>query len=291
MQTRKPPPDISEPDHAFVRANNLTFHIAQIERSAPLVLFLHGFPECYYSWRHQMPAVSRVGFRVWAPDLRGYNLTDKPRGIGAYHLNALELDVYELLNAAGADKAILVGHDWGALIAWRFAMDYPERLDKLVIMNVPHPACYGTGFRMPSQWLKSWYIGAFQIPYLPERLMSRNARRVAEGLRWGSVRKQAFNDADIAVYAKAIAQPGVMRAAINYYRALARWGFRLPVKRIDVPTMMVWGEQDLALRQELTYGTEKWVTDFRIHYIPDCGHWVQNEAPDVVNQLLVDFIK
>lgn len=169
-------------------------------------------------------------------------------------------------------------------------MDYPERVDKLVIMNVPHPARYEVGYRMPLQWFMSWYIGAFQIPYLPEQFMSRNARSIAEGLRLSAVRKQAFNDADIAVYAQAISQPGAMQAAIHYYRALVRWGFRLPVKRIDVPTLMLWGKQDIALRKELTYGTEKWVADFRIHYIPDCGHWVQNEAPDEVNQQLLDFI-
>lgn len=281
-------PDLN---HTFVRANNITFHVAQIEQNAPLILFLHGFPECHYSWRHQLPAVSRAGFRAWAPDLRGYNLTDKPRGIAAYHLNALELDIYELLNAAGVEKAIVVGHDWGALIAWRFAMDYAERVEKLVIMNVPHPAQYQIGVCLPQQWLKSWYIAAFQIPSLPERFMSSNARQIAEGLRISAMRKNAFSDADLAVYARAIAQPGAMQAAINYYRAWVRWGFRLPNRRIDVPTLMLWGEEDIALSKELTYGTERWVRDLRIHYIPNCGHWVQNEAAEEVNQQLLDFIK
>lgn len=281
---------MTELQHAYVQANGLNFHVAQIEQEAPLVLFLHGFPECWYSWRSQLPVVAKAGFRGWAPDMRGYNLSSKPRGVDAYHLDVLALDVQELLNAARADKVVLVGHDWGALVAWRFAMDYPERVAKLVIMNVPHPARTSAGFLMPRQWLKSWYIAAFQIPWLPESFIRRNARLVAEGLRASAVRKYAFSDEDLDVYANAIAQPRAMHCAINYYRALVRSGFWLPLKRIEVPTLMIWGENDIALSKELTYGTEKWVSDFRIHYIPNCGHWVQNEAAEQVNRLMLEFI-
>lgn len=277
--------------HKFIRANNLQFHVAQIERDAPLVLFLHGFPECWYSWRHQLQAVGDAGFRAWAPDMRGYNLTDKPRGIDAYHLNALTTDVQELLNVAGVEKAILVAHDWGALVAWRFAMDYPERLEKLVIMNVPHPGAARKGLIMPRQWLKSYYIGMFQVPWLPEWFLEHNPQFGAEAMRQTAVRREAFTDADLEVYARAIGQPGAMRAAVNYYRSLLRSGFALPLKPIDVPTLMIWGEDDVALSKELTYGTDQWVRDFRIHYIPHCGHWVQNEAADEVNQVMLNFIK
>jgi epoxide hydrolase 4 len=281
---------MSEIQHSFVRANGIRFHVAQVENDAPLVLFLHGFPECWYSWKHQLSAVAKAGFRAWAPDMRGFNTSDKPRGVDAYHLDVLALDVEELLNVAGVEKAIIVGHDWGALVAWRFAMNYPERVEKLVILNVPHPARQYTGFFMPSQWLKSWYILAFQLPYLPEMILTRNPRQIAEGLRLSAVRKEAFKDADLDVYAKAIAQPNAMHSALNYYRAWVRWGFGLPVKPIDAPTMMIWGEQDIALNKELSYGTEKWVRDFRIHYIPDSGHWVQVEAAQEVNRLLLEFI-
>ena len=281
---------MNTPAHAFVRANGLQFHVAQFEKDAPLILFLHGFPECWYSWRKQLAFFSDAGFRVWAPDLRGYNLSDKPRGVDAYHLNALELDIAELLDAARVEKAIVVGHDWGGLIAWRFAMDYPERVSKLVILNAPHPARWRAGFFMPQQWLHSWYILAFQLPRLPETFIAKNARRIAQGIRWSAVRKHAFTDADVEMYAQAIAQPDAMRAGLDYYRALMRWGFWLPVKRIDVPTQMLWGENDIALTKPLTYHTEKWVSDFRIQYVPNCGHWVQNEAAEQVNRAMFEFI-
>lgn len=282
---------MSQLQHRIVRANNLQFHVAQIERDAPLILFLHGFPECWHSWKHQLRAVDEAGLRAWAPDMRGYNLSDKPRGVDAYHLNVLATDVEELLNAAGVEKAILVGHDWGALVAWRFAMDYPERLEKLVIMNVPHPGQYRKGLTLPQQWLKSWYIGFFQIPWYPEWFLEHNARFAAESIRRTAVRRDAFSEDDIQVYARAIAQPGAMHAALNYYRSWARSGFWLPVKPIDVPTLMLWGMEDVALRPELAHGTEKWVRDFRIHYIENCGHWVQMEAPNEVNEIILEFIQ
>lgn len=281
----------NEIEHAFVRANGIRFHVARIEQDGPLILFLHGFPECWYSWRNQLPVVAEAGYRAWAMDMRGYNTSDKPDGVEAYHLDVLATDVEELLNAAGAEKAILVGHDWGALVAWRFAMDYAERVSKLVIMNVPHPAAQRAGFLMPRQLLKSWYIAFFQLPQLPERMLTRIPLRTARGIRASAVRRRAFSDTDIEVYATAIAQPGAMHAAVNYYRALVRWGFWLPVKQIDTPTMMIWGEEDIALDKALTYGTEKWVRDFRIHYIANCGHWVQNEAAEEVNRHLLDFIR
>lgn len=277
--------------HAFVRANNLRFHIVQVESDAPLILFLHGFPEFWYSWKHQLTAVAAAGYRAWAPDMRGYNTSDKPRGVWAYHLNTLALDVEELLNAAGVEKAVIVGHDWGANVAWRLAMDYTERVEKLVIMNVPHPARVSAAFAMPRQWVKSWYIPMMQTPWLPEAMMRRYPGVLAESIRLTAVHKEAFTDADIAQYRGAISQPGAIPAMLNYYRALVRWGFRLPIKPITAPTLIIWGEEDVALEKELTYGTERWVPDFRIHYIPRCGHWVQNEAADEVNEVLLDFLK
>lgn len=282
---------MTDVEHIFLRANGINFHVVQMEQDAPLILFLHGFPECWYSWRHQLPAMAKAGFRAWAPDLRGYNLSSKPLGVDAYQLGVLALDVEELLNAAGVEKAIIAGHDWGGLIAWQFAMDYPERISRLVIMNAPHPARQRAGFFMLRQWLKSWYIAAFQLPYLPEMILTRDPRATAEGLRSSAVRREAFADADLEIYRRAIAQPGAMHAAVNYYRALARAGFWLPIKPIDAPTLMIWGEDDIALGKELAYAPERWVRNFRLLLIPHCGHWVQNEAADEVNDVMLEFLR
>jgi pimeloyl-ACP methyl ester carboxylesterase len=277
--------------HDFVQANGITFQLAHIETDGPLVLFLHGFPECWYSWRYQMPVLANAGCRVWAPDMRGYNLSDKPRGVRNYHLLTLARDVRELIRAAGVEQATIVGHDWGAAVAWRVAMEYPEVVSRLVILNVPHPAKFWAGIFNPRQLLRSWYIFFFQIPWLPEFIMSHNARRFAAAIRQNTVNRRAVTDDDVQVYAQAIGHPGAMHSAINYYRALARWGFWLSIKPIHAPTLMLWGENDVALGKELTYGTEKYVDDFRIHYIPNCSHWVQQDSAEKVNELLLNFIK
>jgi pimeloyl-ACP methyl ester carboxylesterase len=275
---------------SFTRANGLWFHVARIERDGPLVLFLHGFPDFWYSWRFQLPAVARAGFRAWAPDLRGYNLTEKPVGVHAYHPDVLTLDIVELLNAAGADKAFIVAHDWGAILAWWFAMDYPERVAKLVILNAPHPANYHKIIQIPRQWFRSWYIGFFQLPVIPEFLFHQYAHVIAKGIRQSAVHPDVYSDADVAAYARAIAQPDAMRSAVNYYRALVRWGVWRRLKPIQAPTLMIWGEQDIAIEKALANGTERYVRDFRIHFVPDSGHWVQHEARDQVNRLILEFL-
>lgn len=273
-----------------VLANRIRFNLAHIERDGPLVLFLHGFPDFWYSWRFQMPALARAGYRTWAPDLRGYNLSEKPQGIHAYHPDVLMLDIEELLNIAGVERTVLVAHDWGGILAWWFAMDYPERVSKLVVLNAPHPEQYAKIALLPRQWLRSWYVAFFQIPRLPEFLFARQARRIAEGIRQTAVHPEVYSDSDIDAYARAIAQPGAMRAAVNYYRALVRWGLWRRSKSVETPTLMIWGEKDLAIEKELARGTGQYVPDFRIHFVPDSGHWVHHEAHDRVNQWLLEFI-
>lgn len=274
----------------MVRANGLRFHVAQAGNGEPLVLALHGFPECWYSWRNQLPILAQAGWRVWAPDMRGYNLSDKPRGVRAYAFDALTLDVIGLLDAAQVERAVIVGHDWGGYVAWRLAMDYSERVSKLVILNVPHPALARRALLNRRQWLRSWYISWFQVPFLPEALISMNPTLSAQILRRTAFNQNAFTDDDLKVYARALAQPGAMRSAVNYYRAMVRGGFWLPAKPIDAPTLFIWGTRDFALRQELTDGTERYVRNLRMHYIPNSGHWVQNEAPQEVNAALLNFL-
>ncbi len=282
----------SSPQETYMKVNGIRLHAMTQGERGPLVVLLHGFPECWYSWRQYLPWLAEAGYRAVAPDLRGYNLSDKPKGIINYQAPILARDIYELIHLLGAEKAIVVGHDWGAAIAWYLAMYYPQAVEKLVICNVPHPAKFAAGIRTWQQLRKSWYIFAFQLPWLPEYMMQRNLYGVMEQVMRGSaVRKEAFSDDDLRVYAQAMSQPGALTAALNYYRAVVRWGWHLPVQPISAPTQIIWGEEDIALGKELTYGTERYVPDLRIHYIPNCGHWVQQEALQEVQEVLREFLR
>jgi pimeloyl-ACP methyl ester carboxylesterase len=304
-------------EHRVVETNGVRLHCAVDGTSGPLVVFLHGFPESWYSWRHQLAALA-PHFRVVAPDLRGYAESDKPAGVQAYALAELVADVVGLIEAFGERDAIIVAHDWGGGIAWQLAMDRPEVVRRLVVMNCPHRAIFERHLREnPRQLLKSWYMFFFQIPWLPETLMGLgNAWAVGNVLRQSAVQKAAIGDEDVRVAREAASRPGALRSALNYYRAVFRsdemaaglppavrrffYGDRAfppPRERLDdwpkivVPTMVIWGEQDVALRKELTYGMEPLFTSPpRIEYVPDSGHWVQQEKPDVVNRLLLDFL-
>lgn len=275
-----------------IETNGVRLHVVTQGESGPLVILLHGFPECWYSWREYLPALAESGFRAAAPDMRGYNLSEKPKGARSYDLPALTADVLGLIRAFGEEQAVIVGHDWGAAVAWRFAMDYPQAVEKLVICNVPHPARFAEGLRHVRQLRKSWYIFFFQLPWLPELVMRRDLSRFVErGMRGSAVRLEAFSDEDLQVYTEALRQPGALTASINYYRAVARWGWRMPNKTIAAPTLILWGEEDRFLGKELVPGTERFVPDLRVTYIPHCGHWVQQEAADEVKQALLDFLR
>lgn len=274
-----------------IETNGVRLHVVTQGESGPLVILLHGFPECWYSWRAYLPALAEAGFRAIAPDLRGYNLSEKPKGIRSYDLPALTADIMGLIRAFGAEKAVIVGHDWGAVVAWRFAMDYPQAVEKLVICNVPHPARFAEGLWTPRQLRKSWYIFFFQLPWLPELVMSSSLPRLVERAMRGSVvRQEAFSDEELQVYTEALRQPGALTASINYYRAAARWGRKLSNKPITAPTLIIWGEEDRFLGKELVAGTERFVPDLQVKYIPRCGHWVQQEAADEVKLALLDFL-
>jgi pimeloyl-ACP methyl ester carboxylesterase len=274
-------------------SDGLTLHaVTAGAENAPLVVLLHGFPEFWHSWRRQIPALAHAGFRVIAPDQRGYNLSDKPKGVRAYRLDALTADVAAILDWASRDKAVIVGHDWGGGVAWRFAMDYPERTERLVVMNAPHPVAFARELKRWSQRRRSWYMMYFQIPWLPETLFSLSPTQTASiSFRNVAVRKDAFSDNDLQAYAQAMGQPGALRSMIHWYRA----GFRYPpakrVRPIESPTLLIWATEDVALGVELTRGLEKWIPNLTVHYVNNCGHWVQNEAPDEVNTALLEFLQ
>jgi pimeloyl-ACP methyl ester carboxylesterase len=280
--------------HDFVRANGLRFHVASCEPDAGserLALFLHGFPECWYSWRAQLPLLARLGWRAWAPDLRGYGESDRPPRVADYDLEHLMDDVSGLIAASGARETLLVGHDWGGVIAWTFAMRRPEQIARLGIMNLPHPACMQRAFWRGPQLLRSWYVFFFQIPWLPERLLSAaDYRAIRQAFAGMAIDKSRFPDEVLQVYRDNAARPGALTAMVNYYRAALRGGGRRQVAlgfpHIERPTLMIWGEEDRALGIETTYGTEEYVADLTLRYLPGVSHWVQQEAPEKVNAML-----
>lgn len=281
------------PEHLFVPVNGITLHVAAAgDPAAPPVILLHGFPEFWYGWRHQIPALAAAGFRVLAPDQRGYNLSDKPGGIDAYRLDTLAADIVSLIESTGHERVTLIGHDWGAAVAWRVAEHYPERLARLVILNVPHPAVMAEMLaRNRWQFLKSWYIGFFQIPRLPEALLGAvDAWGLANMLLAGSNRG-SIGDADIAQYIQAWQQPGALTAMLNWYRAAFQR--RPPLStdvRITVPTLILWGERDLALVPELAHASATLCDDARVVIFPNASHFVQHDEPAAVNAAIVEFL-
>ncbi len=277
----------------FATINDVRLHYVEAG-SGPLVLLLHGFPEFHYSWRRQIPALVAAGFRVIAPDLRGYNQSEKPHGVRNYRIELLVADVVELIRHAGVARAVVVGHDWGGAIAWQTAMAHPEMVERLIVLNCPHPGVFVKKLWRPRQLRRSWYIFFFQLPWLPEWWLRRRNFAALDPMWTGDpVRPGTFTREDIAAYKEALAQPGAVTATINYYRAMFRRPLALKrsLRPIDVPTQLICGERDRHLGLPLLEGTQAWVRDLRIERIPDASHWVQNDAPERVNELMVGFLK
>ncbi len=280
-------------DTTHLPTNGITLHVAQAgPNDGDLTILLHGFPEFWYGWRHQIPALAEAGLRVWAPDQRGYNLSDKPRGIKAYRIDELAKDVIGLLDAAGVDKAHIVGHDWGAAVAWWVALRYPERVRKLAILNVPHPqVMLRTLRRNRKQLLKSWYIFFFQIPRLPEFLIGLGNWQGAATMLKQSSRHDTFSQADLLRYREAWSQPEAFRSMLNWYRAVVQRQPQLPLDpRVGVPTLIIWGERDVALSRDMAPASAALCNDVQLALIEEATHWVQHDAAERVNALLVEFL-
>lgn len=273
----------------FVQANGLMFEVDQCGDGDRLALCLHGFPECAYSWRYQLPLLARLGYTAWAPNLRGYGGSSRPRRIDDYALPHLLADVAGLIDAAGKPCALLLGHDWGGAIAWSFVLRPLRPVERFIVLNLPHPALFFARlFRFP-QILRSWYIFFFQLPFVPEWLLTAFGAKVIGNM---AVDKSRFPDEVLVVYRRQALGPGAMTAMLNYYRALFRqWPTRKQLRDLErtileIPTLMIWGERDSALGKELTLGTEELVRDFTLRFLPDVSHWVQQEAPETVNALI-----
>jgi pimeloyl-ACP methyl ester carboxylesterase len=278
-----------------VAANGFDFAVDEAGEGDRLALCLHGFPESRFSWRYQLPLLAEMGYRAWAPDLRGYGETEpKPREISAYLIDRLMEDVAALIDASGAKTVTLIGHDWGAGLAWTFAANRVRPLERLVIMNVPHPAVMaGQMGRNWAQLKKSWYMFFFQLPGLPEWGATRNDGQAIRDTFGGmAIDKSNFTKDVLDRYAKDAQRPGAIRGMINWYRAALRIGGKLrgPWPMIETPTLIVWGEEDAALGIELLDGTDAYVRDLTIRRLPKVSHWVQQEAPAKVNTILREWL-
>jgi pimeloyl-ACP methyl ester carboxylesterase len=277
--------------HEYITSNGVRLHYVT-QGEGPLMLMLHGFPEFWYSWRHQIPEFAK-DYKVVALDLRGYNDSDKPKALSAYAMPELVRDVEGVIKGLGYDRCVLVGHDWGGAIAWKFAYDHPTMVDRLIVLNLPHPAKMAQGLRTPQQLLRSSYFFLFQVPLLPEFLLQLSDYQAIETAFKGmAIDKSTFSTADIEAYKDAASKRGALTAMLNYYRNTFQQGIlRQDWSVLEVPTLLIWGENDTALGKELTYGTSAYVRNLQIKYIPNCSHWVQQEQPDLVNQYMRDFLR
>jgi epoxide hydrolase 4 len=283
--------------HEFVDVNGIRMHYVTMG-NGPLIVFLHGFPEFWYSWRHQIPFFSKH-FKVVVPDMRGYGETERPTKINEYRIEKLVTDIVELIHSLGQEKATIVGHDWGGAIAWSIAMMAPGIVEKLIIMDAPHPAVFQkNAFRNYEQMQKSWYIFFFLLQNVPENILSRNNFELLKYVFEISIkRKKKFTQRDIEGYVSSWSKEGGITGGINYYRSNLNaefWGSldqSIPFPKIKSPTLQIWGEEDLFLGKELTEGTNEFVdAPFSLKIIPNCGHWIQQEAPEEVNQTIDEFL-
>ncbi len=288
--------------HGYAQVGDVRLHYAERGAGHRLVILLHGFPECWYSWRHQLSALGER-FHVVAPDMRGYNLSDKPPRVEDYRMERLVDDVTGLVRHFGAERAAIVGHDWGAAVAWMVAQRYPEYVSKLAALQVPPARAWAENITL-RQLLRSWYMFFFQLPRLPEWWMSRADFAGLEQMFRKTARPGTFTKEDLAILKSALREPGALTASINYYRANLWTLLRRRRETggageglggdglVRAPTLFIFGERDFAIVPETVRGVERHVdAPYRELRIADSNHWVQQEYPAEVNAALASFLE
>lgn len=277
-------------EHGFLLANGVRLHYAQSGKGK-LVLFLHGFPQCWYAWRRVLPEVGR-SFRAVGVDMRGYNESDKPIRVREYSMDCLVKDAAQAIRALGSYRATIVGHDWGGAVAWELASRHPALVDRLVLINSPHPAVMRDHLRKNIRQLaRSWYMLFFQLPFLPELVLGRGGFSFLERALRPLGSPHFIGPADLAFYRKALSRPGALSAALNYYRAAFRGslGTARPYPVIQHPTLMLWGEKDELLGRELAEGSRRYARNLELRFHP-ASHWLPEEAPELVASSILDFL-
>ena len=275
-----------------VDTNGISLHTRQAgPEDGPLVVLLHGFPEFWYGWHRQIKPLADAGYRVIVPDQRGYNRSDKPDGVDSYHIKTLAADVVGLLDAADRETAAVAGHDWGAAVAWWLALSYPERIESLTAVNVPHPTVMETTLRNSlSQLRKSWYMFAFQLPALPEAISTVNNCRVLRRGLTNSSRPGTFSATDLERYRAAWQQPDALTAMINWYRAMGRYRPQPPRQQVSVPTLVMWGQQDEFLASTMAEESLDYCDDAELVSFPSATHWVLHERSKRTAEKLLTHI-
>ena len=286
---------LTQIEEDFYELEEVRLHVMSMgPQDGELVVLLHGFPEYWYSWRHQLPFLASLGYRVVAPDLRGFNKSSKPKGNQAYRSERVAADISQLITKLGRQEAHIVGHDWGSAIAWMFAMRYASQLKTLTILNLPHPLRMVEGFKDWTQIKKSWYIGFFQLPFLPERFLKYDNHWV---MRWlmknDTVQPDVFTADDVEKFIDAFEGQDAWRSTIAYYRALRYenlWNIEHRMEVISKPTLILWGTQDRFLDHRFAEPDHAWVTNFQLHLNTEASHWLQQDQPDWVNEHLKTFL-
>jgi epoxide hydrolase 4 len=260
------------------------------------LIFLHGFPEFWFGWRHQIDHFVSSGYRIVIPDQRGYNLSAKPAGRASYSIELLAQDIVGLLDYAAGSKTLVVGHDWGGVVAWYLAARYPERVSRAAILSVPHPRAFIKNLvTNAAQLRRSWYVFLFQFPWLAEWLLRRrNWRSLIEALLDTSP-SGVFSDSDLEQYKKSWAKHGALTAMLNWYRAAlfhpSKWVFAAESSRVKVPLLLIWGKKDQFAVETTARESLRYCDDGHLEVIESASHWVQHEQPEKVNNLLSQFFR
>ena len=283
-----PLPDAPGIERVTREVNGVSLHVvAGGDEDDPLVVFLHGFPEFWYEWHEYVEPFVTAGYRVLVPDQRGYNRSEKPEGVRAYRISELSADIAGLIDSEGREHAHVVGHDWGAAVAWDLALRHPGAVDRLGIINVPHPTVFEATLRSNlTQMRKSWYMFFFQLSGLADWFVRRNEYDFMVGAMADGAVPGTFDETEFERYRRAWSEPDALPAMLNWYRALFRHNEEPPRERVTPPTLVLWGEQDQALIPEMAPRSVDYCEDGRLERFPDATHWLPHEQPErVVDEL------
>jgi epoxide hydrolase 4 len=276
-------------EHRFADVNGVRLHFVSAG-SGKLIVFLHGFPQFWYQWQRQLAEFSK-DHHVVAPDMRGYNLSSKPPA-DQYHMTYLVEDIRALTEHLGYKKCILVGHDWGGAVAWAFALAHPRSLEKLVILNAPHPSIFARELaENPAQQEASRYIQAYGSPGAEEMLSANNYERLVNDVLADGLKAGRLSEDDRKAYLDAWSQPGALTGALNYYRAARLHMPNTRPAQIAVPTLLLWGLKDRYLLAGNLSGIGKLVPNLTVKLLPDTSHWVTQEQPMQVNTFIREFVQ